>query len=94
MSDAHDGEYDLEAMGARGRAYVVEDAEYPVALGRYRAVLRELARWNGRLTVRKIFWGALAALAWTHAGYPAAAVARRGSARARCARATSSRLCP
>ena len=51
-------------MGARGRAYVEEDADTRVALGRYRTVLRELAR---RL-MRKIFWGSLAALAWTHAG--------------------------
>jgi hypothetical protein len=29
-------------MGARGRAYVTEDADTRVALGRYRDVLREL----------------------------------------------------
>ena len=43
IRDAHDGRYDLAAMGARGRAYVEEDADTRVALGRYRSVLRELA---------------------------------------------------
>jgi glycosyltransferase involved in cell wall biosynthesis len=44
IRDAHDGRYDLEEMGARGRAYVEEDADTRVALGRYRAVLRELVQ--------------------------------------------------
>jgi glycosyltransferase involved in cell wall biosynthesis len=44
IRDAHDGHYDLEEMGARGRAYVEEDADTRVALGRYRAVLRELVQ--------------------------------------------------
>ena len=39
---AHDGELDLKAMGERGRAYVTEEADRDVAIGRYRAVLREL----------------------------------------------------
>lgn len=39
---AHSGEYDLEEMGARGRAYVVRDADRSVAYARYRDVMREL----------------------------------------------------
>jgi colanic acid biosynthesis glycosyl transferase WcaI len=39
---AHDGELDLEAMGARGREYVLAEAERSVAVGRYRTLLREL----------------------------------------------------
>lgn len=42
IRDAYEGRYDLDAMGALGRAYVTEDADTRVALGRYRAVLREL----------------------------------------------------
>ena len=42
IRDAHDGQYDLEEMGARGRAYVEQDADTRVALRRYRALLREL----------------------------------------------------
>jgi colanic acid biosynthesis glycosyl transferase WcaI len=42
IRDAYGGRYDLAAMGARGREYVAEDADTRVALGRYRAVLREL----------------------------------------------------
>jgi colanic acid biosynthesis glycosyl transferase WcaI len=42
IRDAHDGRYDLDEMGARGRAYVEQDADTQVALDRYRAVLREL----------------------------------------------------
>jgi colanic acid biosynthesis glycosyl transferase WcaI len=41
---AHDGELDLAAMGARGRAYVVREADRSVAFDRYRSMLRELAR--------------------------------------------------
>ena len=43
IRDAYEGRYDLDAMGALGRAYVAEDADTRVALGRYRDVLRELA---------------------------------------------------
>jgi len=42
IRDAYEGRYDLDEMGARGRAYVTEDADTSVALGRYRKVLREL----------------------------------------------------
>lgn len=41
---AHDGELDLEGMGARGRAYVVREADRSVAFSRYRSMLNELAR--------------------------------------------------
>jgi len=41
---AHDGELDLEEMGRRGREYVVREADRSVAVGRYRELLRELAR--------------------------------------------------
>jgi glycosyltransferase involved in cell wall biosynthesis len=41
---AHDGELDLEAMGRRGREFVVREADRSVAVGRYRELLRELAR--------------------------------------------------
>jgi colanic acid biosynthesis glycosyl transferase WcaI len=40
---AYDGELDLEAMGRRGREWVVREADRRVAVARYRAVLRELA---------------------------------------------------
>jgi colanic acid biosynthesis glycosyl transferase WcaI len=39
---AHDGEYDLAAMGERGRAWVVAEADRSVAVDRYRRLLREL----------------------------------------------------
>jgi glycosyltransferase involved in cell wall biosynthesis len=39
---AHDGVYDLSAMGALGREYVQEEADRPVAVERYRKLLREL----------------------------------------------------
>ncbi len=39
---ARDGVYDLEGMGARGRDYVVGDADRTVAYERYRDLLREL----------------------------------------------------
>jgi colanic acid biosynthesis glycosyl transferase WcaI len=42
IRDAYEGRYDLDAMGARGRAYVTEDADTRVALGRYRELLREM----------------------------------------------------
>jgi glycosyltransferase involved in cell wall biosynthesis len=41
---AHDGELDLAEMGRRGRDYVVRAADRSVAVGRYRELLRELAR--------------------------------------------------
>jgi colanic acid biosynthesis glycosyl transferase WcaI len=40
---AHDGELDLEAMGARGREYVTAHADRSIAVGRYRALLQELS---------------------------------------------------
>ncbi len=43
---AHDGELDLEAMGRRGREYV-RQADRAVAVGRYRALLRDLVGANG-----------------------------------------------
>ena len=43
IRDAHAGKLDLEEMGRRGRAYVTEEADRTVAVGRYRSVLRELA---------------------------------------------------
>jgi glycosyltransferase involved in cell wall biosynthesis len=39
---AHDGELDLEAMGARGREWVGREADRAVAVERYRGLLREL----------------------------------------------------
>jgi colanic acid biosynthesis glycosyl transferase WcaI len=39
---AYGGELDLEAMGARGREYVTAEADREIAVGRYRALLREL----------------------------------------------------
>jgi glycosyltransferase involved in cell wall biosynthesis len=38
----HDGEHDLEAMGARGRDYVTANADRRVAVGRYRELLRDV----------------------------------------------------
>jgi putative colanic acid biosynthesis glycosyltransferase WcaI len=38
---AHDGELDLEAMGARGREWVVREADRRVAVGRYRELLHD-----------------------------------------------------
>jgi colanic acid biosynthesis glycosyl transferase WcaI len=42
IRDVYDGKYDLEAMGARGRAFVVAEADREVAVERYRRVLRDL----------------------------------------------------
>jgi glycosyltransferase involved in cell wall biosynthesis len=42
IRQARSGELDLEAMGAAGRTYVVENADRSVAAGRYRSLLREL----------------------------------------------------
>jgi glycosyltransferase involved in cell wall biosynthesis len=39
---AHDGEYDLEEMGRRARAYAVAEADRSVAVERYRELLAEL----------------------------------------------------
>jgi putative colanic acid biosynthesis glycosyltransferase WcaI len=39
---AHAGEFDLAAMGARGREYVVREADRSVAVARYRTVLGDL----------------------------------------------------
>jgi putative colanic acid biosynthesis glycosyltransferase WcaI len=43
IRDAHDGRYDLEAMGERGRAWVVQEGDRSVAVGRYRDLLLGLA---------------------------------------------------
>jgi glycosyltransferase involved in cell wall biosynthesis len=43
IRDAHDGRYDLDAMGARGRAWVEREADRSVAVRRYRDLLFELA---------------------------------------------------
>jgi colanic acid biosynthesis glycosyl transferase WcaI len=43
IRDAHDGRYDLEAMGAHGREWVEREADRSVAVGRYRDLLLELA---------------------------------------------------
>lgn len=43
IRDAHDDKYDLEAMGARGRAWVEREADRSVAVRRYRDLLFELA---------------------------------------------------
>jgi colanic acid biosynthesis glycosyl transferase WcaI len=42
IRDAHDGRHDLEAMGARGREWVVREADRSVAVARYRKLIREL----------------------------------------------------
>jgi putative colanic acid biosynthesis glycosyltransferase WcaI len=47
IRDAHDGVYDLQAMGARGREWVEREADRSVALRRYRDLLMELARTDG-----------------------------------------------
>jgi glycosyltransferase involved in cell wall biosynthesis len=43
IRDAHDGKYDLEAMGARGREWVQREADRSVAMRKYRELLLELA---------------------------------------------------
>jgi colanic acid biosynthesis glycosyl transferase WcaI len=43
IRDAHDGKYDLDEMGARGRNWVEQEADRTVAVRRYRDLLRELA---------------------------------------------------
>ena len=42
IRELHDGVYDLEAMGRRGREYVEAEADRSVAVERYRELLREL----------------------------------------------------
>jgi putative colanic acid biosynthesis glycosyltransferase WcaI len=49
IRDAHDGRYDLGAMGARGREWVVREADRSVAVGRYRELLRAVASDGGFL---------------------------------------------
>ncbi len=43
IRDAHDGRYDLEAMGASGREWVEREGDRSVAVRRYRELLSELA---------------------------------------------------
>jgi putative colanic acid biosynthesis glycosyltransferase WcaI len=43
IRDAREGRYDLEAMGARGREWVVREADRSVAFRRYRELLRNVA---------------------------------------------------
>jgi glycosyltransferase involved in cell wall biosynthesis len=40
---ARDGELDLAAMGERGRAWVIAQADHEIAIARYRSLLRELS---------------------------------------------------
>jgi colanic acid biosynthesis glycosyl transferase WcaI len=40
---AHDGVNDLEAMGRRGRDYVVAEADRAIAIDRYRTLLLDVA---------------------------------------------------
>jgi glycosyltransferase involved in cell wall biosynthesis len=42
IRDAHDGVFDLEEMGAKGRMYVELEADRDVAIDRYRRVIRDL----------------------------------------------------
>jgi glycosyltransferase involved in cell wall biosynthesis len=42
VREAADGAFDLEAMGRLGRSYVEEEADRVVAMGRYRALVKEL----------------------------------------------------
>ena len=39
---AHEGRLELEEMGRRGREYVMQEADLDIAVGRYRALLRDL----------------------------------------------------
>lgn len=43
IRDAHDGRYDLDELGRRGREYVVREADRLVALNRYRELLHRVA---------------------------------------------------
>jgi putative colanic acid biosynthesis glycosyltransferase WcaI len=47
IRDAHDGVYDLDAMGARGREWVEREADRSVAVRRYRDLLMEVAGRDG-----------------------------------------------
>ncbi len=44
IRSAHDGELDLDAMGTRGRQYVLSEADRSVAVARYRSLLREVTQ--------------------------------------------------
>jgi hypothetical protein len=44
IRDAHDGRYDLDEQGRRGREYVEREADRPVALARYRTLVDSLVR--------------------------------------------------
>jgi len=44
IRDAHDGRYDLEEMGRRGREWVRREADRDVAVQRYRDLLSEVAQ--------------------------------------------------
>jgi colanic acid biosynthesis glycosyl transferase WcaI len=44
IRDAHDGRFDLDEMGRRGREYVEREADRPVALARYRTLVDSLVR--------------------------------------------------
>jgi colanic acid biosynthesis glycosyl transferase WcaI len=44
IRDAHDGRYDLEEMGRRGREWVQREADRDVAVQRYRDLLSEVAQ--------------------------------------------------
>jgi glycosyltransferase involved in cell wall biosynthesis len=45
---AHDGEYDLEGMGRRARAFAEAEADRSIAMSRYRGVLAELQEAGAR----------------------------------------------
>jgi glycosyltransferase involved in cell wall biosynthesis len=42
IRDAHDGRFDLDELGRRGREYVEREADRPVALARYRTLVDSL----------------------------------------------------
>jgi colanic acid biosynthesis glycosyl transferase WcaI len=44
---AHEQQYDLDAMGARGREFVLNEADRPIAIGRYRNLIGELVGAGG-----------------------------------------------
>jgi putative colanic acid biosynthesis glycosyltransferase WcaI len=44
IRDAHEGRYDLDEQGRRGREYVEREADRPVALARYRTLVDSLVR--------------------------------------------------
>jgi glycosyltransferase involved in cell wall biosynthesis len=47
LREAHAGLHDLEEMGRRGRAYVEREADRPVALARYRALIERMIEGSG-----------------------------------------------